>query len=150
METTYEKIIRKTGRKPIECKCKLCQSQCRTPCLGTPEDIEKIIEAGYGNKLSLTLWAVGILFGAVSFPIPIIQAKQTENGCIFQENGLCILHDKELKPTEGKLSHHSTRIDNFKLSQSISWNVAKEWLNDDNLPIMERIYKKFNINLPDI
>lgn len=142
METTFEKIIRKTGRKPVECKCKLCQSQCHTPCLGTPEDIEKIIDAGYKDKLSVTIWGIGMLLGAINFPIPMIQAIQTDTGCIFQENGLCILHDKGLKPTEGKLSHHSTKIDNFKFSKSISWNVAKEWISEDNLPVMERVVEK--------
>ena len=42
-ETQLQRIIRKTGRKPVQCKCQLCKQQCHTPCLGTPQDILKII-----------------------------------------------------------------------------------------------------------
>ena len=54
-ETTIEKIIRITGRKPVSCQCALCKSQCqRTPCLGTPQDILALIERvnqKYGNTI---------------------------------------------------------------------------------------------------
>ena len=65
---------------------------------------------------------------------------------IFYHNGLCELHDKGLKPTEGRLSHHSTRLDNFKASKSISWNVAKEWLSEENAEVIERVADKFSRN----
>lgn len=141
-KSTLERIMHKTRRKPIECKCQLCKKQCATICLGTPEDIEKLLDAGHRDKLMVTEWGVGMMFGVINFPIPMIQAKQTDKGCIFFENGLCTLHNKGLKPTEGRLSHHSTRLDNFKFSKSISWNVAKEWINEDNLPVLERIADK--------
>ena len=95
-ESTLQKIARKTGRKVSFCKCNECKKQCTTPCLGTPEDIEKIIDAG-------------------------------------------------LKPTEGKLSHHSTRIDNFKASKSISWQIAKEWIDPKNNATIQRIKEKLNV-----
>ena len=31
------------------------------------------------------------------------------------------------------------RIDNFKASKSIAWNVAKEWLNEENAECIEKI-----------
>ena len=119
-ETQLQRIIRKTGRKPCECKCSLCRMQCHTPCLGTPQDIERLI--------------------------PMIQAVAGDEYCIFYHNGLCELHDKGLKPTEGRLSHHSTRLDNFKASKSISWNVAKEWLSEENAEVIERVADKFSRN----
>lgn len=61
----------------------------------------------------------------------------------FHVDGLCELHDAGLKPTEGKLSHHSIRIDNFKASKSISWNVAKEWLNEENVECIVKICEAF-------
>ena len=39
-----------------ECACDICQKMCHTPCTGTPEDIEAIIEAGYGDRLCLDDW----------------------------------------------------------------------------------------------
>lgn len=149
-ETQLHRIIRKTGRKPCECKCSLCKQQCHTPCLGTPQDIEKLIDAGYTDKLAPTLWGAGMMMGVINIPVPMVQAIKDEEYCIFFHNGLCELHDKKLKPTEGRLSHHSTRIDNFKPSKSIAWNVAKEWLSVDNTEIIERIADKFSRNLKTI
>lgn len=138
-ETQIQRIIRKTGRKPVQCKCRLCKQQCHTPCLGTPQDILKIIEAGYKDRLAATEWYAGMLMGVIDIPIPMIQSKQDGDWCTFYKDGLCELHDSGLKPTEGKLSHHSISLDNFKASRSISWNVAKEWLNEENIDCIEKI-----------
>ena len=134
-----EKISRATGRYPVSCNCPLCRQQCLTPCLGTPQDIWRLIEAGYGSKLRLTYWAVGMLVGELSFPIPMVQALQTQHGCVFWENGLCRLHDAGLKPTEGRLSHHLLAEDNFCFERSLSWNVAKEWINRENIELITKI-----------
>ena len=77
----------------------------------------------------------------------MIQIASSDDYCSFFHNGLCELHDRGLKPTEGRLSHHSTRIDNFKASKSIAWNVAKEWLSEENADTIERIADKFSRNL---
>lgn len=141
METTLQRIIRKTGRKPTACKCAICKEQCRTPCLGTPEDILRLIKAGYGNRLKLTQWCVGMLVGKIPYPITMIQAQLEDNGyCTFFHDGLCELHDLGLKPTEGKLSSHILSKDNFQFSKSLSWNVAKEWLSEKNITTIEEIF----------
>lgn len=133
METSLQRIMRKTGRKPIECKCQKCKQQCKTPCLGTPEDILRLINAGYKERLAITHWWVGIARGKLDFPVIMIQARQEENGyCTFYHDGLCELHDLGLKPTEGRLSHHSITKENFKFGKSLSWNVAKEWMDMRN------------------
>lgn len=82
-ETVLQRIMRKTGRKPCQCKCSLCKEQCHTPCLGTPEDIEKIIDAGYGDKLEITYWAVGIIMGVTKNVIPMLQAQAGNEYCVF-------------------------------------------------------------------
>lgn len=142
-ETSLQRIMRKTGRAPIQCKCNQCKNQCHTPCLGTPEDIEKIIDAGYSDRLVLTQWAAGILMGVINVPVPMIQPVAGNEYCAFFENGLCILHDKDLKPTEGRLSHHTIKKDNFKPSMSIAWNVAKEWIMVENAEVIACVVKKF-------
>ena len=121
--------------------------QCHTPCLGTPQDIEKLIDAGYSDRLLPTLWGAGMIMGVINFPVPMIQIASSDDYCSFFHNGLCELHDRGLKPNEGRLSHHSTRIDNFKASKSIAWNVAKEWLSEENADTIERIADKFSRNL---
>lgn len=142
-ETTLSRIIRKTGRKVTECKCLLCKNQCRTPCLGTPEDILRLLENGYKSCLAVTYWEAGILMGGCSRPIIMIQAKDNDGHCIFYQDGLCKLHNKGLKPTEGKLSHHSLKLDNFNPKKSISWAVAKEWIDEDNCDIIYKITQAF-------
>ena len=142
METSLQRIMRKTGRKPIECKCQKCKQQCKTPCLGTPEDILRLIKAGYKERLAITHWWVGIARGKLDFPVIMIQARQEENGyCTFFRDGLCELHDLGLNPTEGRLSHHSITKENFKFGKSLSWNVAKEWMDMRNGEIVEEIIR---------
>lgn len=129
-ETTFRYIMRKSGRKPTVCSCEKCKSQCHTPCLATPEDISKIIDAGYGDRLAPTEWVAGMIMGVTDRPIDMLQAKIEDNGyCTFYHDGKCELHDLGLKPTEGKLSHHSLKIDNFNPKKSLSWLIVKEWLS---------------------
>lgn len=127
--------MRKSSRKPTCCQCAKCQSQCHTPCLGTPEDIVKLIEAGYKDRLSPIEWAVGMITGVCSKPVYMIQANVENGYCTFFHEGKCELHDKGLKPTEGKLSHHSIKIDNFNPKKSLSWLIAKEWLDENSVYI---------------
>lgn len=133
---TFSYIMQKSGRKPTSCNCERCKAQCHTPCLGTPEDILKLIEVGYRDRLAPTTWLVGMLMGVCDRPIEMVQAKVENGWCTFYHDGLCELHDKGLKPTEGKLSHHSIRRDNFEPKRSLSWLVAKEWL-----PIQNKLIK---------
>ncbi|MDC1809117.1 hypothetical protein POZ03_01425 [Bacteroides uniformis] len=143
-ETVMRRIIAKTGRNPISCSCEICQAQCRrAPCLGTPQDIWRLIKAGYKDKLSFTLWNVGYIVGEIDFGIPMVQPKLTPYGCIFFRNGLCELHDLGLKPTEGKLSHHTLGIDNLEFSMTLSWNVAKEWMNKENAKVIVDVIMHF-------
>lgn len=92
-ESDATRIARKSGRKFTQCKCNKCKSQCQTPCLGTPEDIEKIIDAGYADCIYKTEWASGIIMGVTTEMITMYQAEATDAGCIFFKDGLCELHD---------------------------------------------------------
>ena len=117
--------------KPSQCKCKLCQQQCHTPCLGTPNDILRLIEAGYKDRLEPTIWGAGMVMGTTDHPIPMIQAKIEGEWCTFFHDGLCELHNLGLKPTEGKLSHHSMTLERWTPKKSLSLNVAKTWEEND-------------------
>lgn len=124
--------MRKTGTKPSACKCKVCKSQCTTtPGLGTPEDIIKIIAAGFADKLAITVWQAGVNMGVMEKPAEIIAPLIDKNtgACSFYQDGLCELHDLGLKPTECRLSHHSIRKTNVDAKKSLSYNVVKEWFS---------------------
>ena len=151
-----QRIMQRTGRRPTECRCQLCKRQCHTPCLGTPQDILRLMDAGYTDRLSPTLWAAGVMMGVVSQPVPLIQAQcldgawgglldvGADSHCTFYTgDGLCELHDKGLKPTEGRLSHHSIRLDNFRASRSISWAVVQEWLSPENADVVAEVARRY-------
>lgn len=139
MDETLEMIIENTGRKPVSCSCSECQQQCKTPCLGTPDDIINLIKVGYAKKLEMYQWDMGLILGELPAPVTVYRPKKTESGCIFFKNGLCELHEEGLKPTEGKLSHHTIKLDNFIFDMSLSWNVAREWMRLENLPKIVRL-----------
>lgn len=77
---TINYIMQKSGRKPTACSCEKCKSQCRTPCLGTPEDIERLIDAGYKDRLAPTEWLVGMLFGVIDRPGSWFRRKLRTDG----------------------------------------------------------------------
>lgn len=135
----FQNISRQTGMKPSQCRCERCQQQCHTPCLGTPNDILKLIESGYKDRLEPTIWDAGMVMGATDHPIWMVQARVEGDWCTFFHDGLCELHDKGLKPTEGKLSHHSMTLERWTKKRSLSWNVAKTWEDDDNLVTLLKI-----------
>ncbi len=143
-ESQLHYIIRKTGRKPISCKCKLCQQQCHQACLGTPQDIMRLIEAGYKDRLAPTAWVAGMMMGCTDHIVPMVQPLVDGEWCTFFHDGLCELHDKGLKPTEGKLSHHSMRLADWTPKKSIAWNVAQEWEEPRNREIMKAIIAELN------
>ena len=33
------------------CACEKCSRMCHAPCLGTPEDMQKLLDAGFGKRL---------------------------------------------------------------------------------------------------
>lgn len=148
-KTIFQNISHHCGRKPIQCMCKKCQMQCHTPCLGTPQDILKLIDAGYGDRLELTGWAAGIIMGVCDHIITMVQPRQEDGDhCTFFHNdtGKCELHELGLKPTEGRLSSHLIQLDNFQPKKSLAYNVAKEWEDTRNNPVIARIVKYIQDN----
>ena len=148
-ETTFQRIARESESRPTECHCSLCQQMCHTPCLGTPEDIERLVDAGYADRLVPTEWGVGLIVGLISRPVYMLQADTVNGWCTFYHNGLCELHDKGLKPTEGRLAHHTDPIihGNQPTSLNVAWLIAKEWMKDENFNTVLRICDKIKQQL---
>lgn len=140
-------IMAKTGKRITECTCSSCKQMCsRQVCIGTPDDILKIAEAGYAHLLVPTTWAAGIYAGIP--PIQMVQLSPGANGCCMFENGLCKLHDKGLKPTEGVLAHHSN--DPTARESHVTVATAKTWTDDRHyhtvLKIIDLILKTKDLN----
>lgn len=131
----------------MECKCTDCKSQCtKTPCLGTPGDIMRLIDAGYDHRLAETVWRAGVKMGIIDRDVIMIQPSfdNAKGSCTFFTNGLCELHDLGLKPTEGRLSYHTIRETNTNPKKNLAWHVVKEWLNPgpETIEAFERFENK--------
>lgn len=67
MKEEIERIKKLVGidhnRWEQPCTCDKCKNMCEVPCIGTPKDIEAIIDAGYADRLKETTWIPNISFG---------------------------------------------------------------------------------------
>lgn len=109
---------------PVSCSCDTCVNMCKTaPCLGTRDDIIKIAKAGYGSRLFPTTVSAPIVLQLFGKPINLIAPKFDKQCTFLTEDNKCELHDKGLKPTEGKLAIHSqpTEVETFK-------SIIQTWL----------------------
>lgn len=148
-EEIFERIANQVGRHDVSCNCERCRKMCeRTPCLGTPHDILALIEAGYTDKLCYTEWASGIRLGFIKRPISMVQLKSIDSivdgCCICYHDGKCELHENGLKPTEGKLSHHDVSERELLPQYNLTFQVASEWMKEENFPIINQIVYKLS------
>lgn len=107
MLTELEQIKRATGREPSSCACNTCKSMCHiAPCIGTPEDILRLINNGYVHYLAPTQWEAGLERGIpVTYMFQVRFDKKKKHCSLLDENNMCRLHLEGIKPTEGVLSH---------------------------------------------
>lgn len=120
--------------KESACTCFKCSSMCRRPCWGKPHEIRHLIENGYGRYLMLDYWTcedepdIAILCpalkGSERMRAPFI--PQSKDGCIFWRDGLCELHDLNLKPIEGRLAIHDSPH-----HEDIHEKVAQLWNTEE-------------------
>lgn len=121
---------------PSECRCARCVQMCRNaPCLGTPQDIERLMDAGHYVRLRPTRWTAGRGNGVPE--IRMIQVERTKGGaCAMLANGRCTLHAAGLKPTEGVLACHEA----VRLDESPTYAVALTWIQECNLPLVASLF----------
>lgn len=118
---------------------------CQRPCWGMPEDIQKLIDAGYSNRLMLDYW-VGDHYehgGNIEILCPALKGFENghapwmprdERGCTFWNHlELCDLHDKDLKPFEGKMAMHDKESSQYHQQVAMAWNnpeaqqIVQKW-----------------------
>lgn len=126
------------------CTCEKCKNMCKTPCMGTLTDILKLVKAGYTDRLSKSMWGVGMITETYPSFIPFIGPKIDEKTgyCTFYKNGLCELHDLGLKPTEGALTHCTDKVvitkEEFK--ETINYKIAMSWVKVNKELDLEKLY----------
>lgn len=149
MKEEVERIKKLVGidhnRWEQPCACDKCKNMCKVPCIGTPKDIEAIIDAGYADRLKETMCMVGYL-AVKEKPIAMIQPTKKDGWCAFrQPDGLCELHDRGLKPTEGVLA--SCKVveedDIPTYETSVFRAVAHEWVKVENFGNVMKVVFKF-------
>ena len=93
--------------KESECSCDTCKNMCKTPCIGTPEEMLAISKAGFTKRLAVTSWATGLILGTHDRVVTIIAPlfDQKKGFCTFYQDGMCELHSLGLKPTEGRYAN---------------------------------------------
>lgn len=138
MKEEVERIKKLVGidhnRWEQPCSCDKCKNMCKIPCIGTPKDIEAIIDAGYADRLKETMWMVGYL-AVKEKPIAMIQPTEKDGWCVFrQPDGLCELHDRGLKPTEGGMDwlFGSLGNENFYICQPLSFYKSQREIEKVN------------------
>ena len=99
-------IVSRSNAHIVECQCSACQNMCKTtPCIGTPYDMVAIQEhEEYQNKILVTINAAGLPIGIPPTYMLAPKFDAQKGCCAFFEEGKCVLHEKGLKPLEGKLA----------------------------------------------
>lgn len=140
--------INQFGIEPTSCSCNQCKLMCYvSPCFPTPDDVVNLINAGYDNDLMTTAYVNVETFDIYN----VIAPKATSmlytrpdgitvplNKCTFlNDDNLCSLHDKGLKPTEGRLAKHGS-IE--KDSVQLRVDICKTWIDNEQA---EKLFKFF-------
>ena len=127
------------------CTCETCKAMCERPCWPTPKEAEKLIEAGFGNRLMEDYWAGNS--GNVSILCPALVGSEghaapswARGKCTFQDkNGLCELHDLGLKPIEGRLAD----CQNEDATKNLHEMVMVAWNNQGAVNLVHRWNETF-------
>lgn len=142
--TELEIIEQHTGMKVNSCTCDKCVKMCKTaPCLGTPQDILNLFEAGYGDYIHKTTWRAGKPYGFPDIQMFQIRFDNDRHQCPLLENSRCMLHESGLKPTEGKIADCKV----FELEEGKyppAWMVALSWNFKENAEIVDKVREYYD------
>lgn len=121
-----------------ECSCDSCKAMCKDPCFPTPDDVQKLIAAGYKDRLMPSVY-LSHLHG-LPFGWPVVAPVLGRGGwCTFYKHGLCELHSSGLKPTEGKIAIHDMSDNGLRRNISFTWvsktgiEMMKQYPDTENL-----------------
>jgi hypothetical protein len=153
-----------------ECNCRECRDACKfAPCWGTPQEIERLMNEGYGKKLTEYI----ISPGHYSLPITRISThrahpdisvispgEQSKIGlrtgssstgitfrgrCVFfkgkGKSETCVLHSLGIKPIEGRLGYHDISYDDAIL---IRETIMHLWDTDYGRKLADRWLHEFS------
>jgi hypothetical protein len=118
---------------------------CRThPCAPTVEEAKALIKAGYAKRLMLKIWRsrddphfviVGICPAIIGYECGIDPLKSHIGDCTFFKNERCELHDKGLKPSEGKFATHATTPEEEEANDK---EIIKTWYTNEGEALIHK------------
>lgn len=120
---------------------------CHAPCCGTVEDIEALMDAGYGKRLMFDDWPDSRVDEVIKPSLKFFEGQRapwdvsTALGCTFWRNGKCELHDSGLKPSQGKLALHGQ---SHKITEEIADFVCASWKTPKGKEVIDRWKKENN------
>jgi hypothetical protein len=101
----------------------------QSPCFPTPEEVEKLVAAGHKDKLMLSTYVDPETFQpqyGVFDMYQLVAPVRTSKGCSFlDDKGLCTLHEKGLKPLEGRLASHDLPDFGLRVWVCSKWDSEK-------------------------
>ena len=113
------------------CTCPECVAMCQhRPCWPTPDDAQRLIEAGYADRLMVDWWFHRDKNKTIYLLTPAIAGRESgeapahpEGQCTFLSvDGLCQIHDSGLKPTEGQIA-----LCNNRTPEGLHEQIARTW-----------------------
>lgn len=144
MQTDYDIIKEATGLNDFDCSCNKCKAMCKTaPCMGTPSEMIKLIEAGFVDKLQLTIDFACMRYGLGPVEMIMPLFNEEKQRCTFlNENDLCMLHDLKLKPSEGRLAN--CNLDTALPGKEILPAFIHKIWESKSVKVAESFFKFFN------
>lgn len=143
MESPLMQMLEVTGLKPTVCSCKVCRKKCsQIMCLGTPDDILRLINAGFGNLLQEIQISVVLVNHREVMPIRMVQLMRDENGCAVFKDGMCLLHNMGLKPAEGRYFIHPEDHHDETIMDLLTLTIALEWSREENKTKVDHCFQK--------
>lgn len=114
------------------CSCNICKSMCKNPCIPTPDEAMNLMNLGYNlDSRFFYLQHEDYNYDDVEVLLPYKNLDTC--ACEFQNNeGLCELHDKGLKPLEGRLALHGVNYEDSSHEVILSL-----WLTDKGKKVIE-------------
>jgi len=143
-----------------ECSCKDCKDACKyVPCWGTPDEIRFLIFSGYGKRLMMHVLSrndfgarpkdgnyfdntIRVISPAFVGNLGRLTVSPGSTGrCTFlTKGGLCELHDKNLKPLEGRIESHEMSAEEAII---IRREIFRMWDNQVGKSLSEDWSRKY-------
>lgn len=146
MDEPSQLTLEEINKMPTnECSCPECQATCRQarPCWGTPDEIRKIIDAGFADKLMEDYYEGdlnGVDLPYIAIITPAIRGHGGDRApwyprgqCIFQtDTGLCHIHS--MKPVEGRVADHTTN----NAFRAVHFSLVHIWNTPEGKAVVEQ------------